>query len=61
MIRVINQRSPFFGATGHAVGRRDTDDRWLIRFATLGVTLVMEEADVEVVAGSPSARDTPPS
>jgi hypothetical protein len=49
MVRVINQRSPHFGATGHVVGRRDSDNAWLVRFATLGVTVVMQDDDVEVI------------
>lgn len=49
MVRVINQRSPHFGATGHVVGRRDSDDAWLVRFTTLGVTIMMQDDEVEVV------------
>ena len=49
MIRVINQRSPHFGATGHVIGRRDSDDLWIVRFTTLGVTLAMREDEVEIV------------
>jgi hypothetical protein len=48
-IRVINQRSPHFGATGHVIGRRDSDDAWVVRFTTLGVTVTLHDDEVEVI------------
>ncbi|HUG16391.1 MAG TPA: hypothetical protein VMM78_15415 [Thermomicrobiales bacterium] len=55
MIRVINQRSPHFGATGHVIGRRDSDDLLIVRFTTLGVTLVMHDDEVDIIRPRPGA------
>lgn len=52
MVRVTTPTSPYFGATGHIIGRNEQHEQsagWIVRIASLGVTITLVEAEFEVV------------
>jgi hypothetical protein len=51
-VRVSAPGSRFYGATGHVIGRSETDSTggWLIRFTTLGVTVTMAAEELDLIA-----------
>lgn len=51
-VRVVNPRSPHYGATGHVIGRGEHyEPGWLIRFATTGQTVRMHDEELVVLRG----------